>query len=58
LFKCFFREGEFDKPKDLEAPLTMLVPILLLAIICVALGLFAHKTTMPLAENVVNYVFY
>ncbi len=54
---AFFQEGEFDKPKDLEAPLTMLAPIVILAIICVGLGLFAHKTTMPLVENVVNYVF-
>lgn len=58
VISAFFREGEFERSKDLEAPLTMLVPILLLAVICVALGLFAHKTTMPLVENVVNYVFY
>ncbi len=58
VINAFFLEGEFEKPKDLEAPLTMLVPIILLAIICVGLGLFAHKTTIPLVENVVNYVFY
>lgn len=55
---AFFREGEFDKPRGLEAPLTMLAPIVILAILCVGLGLFAHKTTIPLVEYVVNYVFY
>lgn len=54
---AFFREGEFVRPADLEAPLTMLVPIILLAALCIFFGLFAHKTTIPLVEYVVNYVF-
>ncbi len=54
---AFFREGEFDKPRGLEAPLTMLVPIIILATLCIVFGLFAHKTTIPLVEHVVNYVF-
>lgn len=54
---AFFREGEFDKPRGLEAPLTMLAPIVILAVLCVGLGLFAHKTTIPLVEYVVNSVF-
>ncbi len=54
---AFFREGEFDKPRGLEAPLTMLAPIVFLAVVCVGLGLFAHKTTIPLVEYVVKTVF-
>ncbi|MEW5920654.1 MAG: proton-conducting transporter membrane subunit [Bacillota bacterium] len=54
---AFFREGEFEKPRGLEAPLTMLVPIIILAVLCIGFGLFAHKTTIPLVEHVVNYVF-
>lgn len=54
---AFFREGEFDKPRGPEAPLTMLVPIVILALICLGLGLFAHKTTIPLVEYVVYNVF-
>jgi len=54
---AFFREGEFIRPADLEAPLTMLVPIIILAALCIFFGLFAHKTTIPLVEYVVNYVF-
>ncbi len=54
---AFFREGEFVKPRDLEAPLTMLAPIVVLAAMCILFGLFAHKTTIPLVEYVVNYVF-
>lgn len=54
---AFFKEGEFEKPKDLEAPLTMIVPIVILSIMCLIFGLFAHKTTIPMVEMVVNYVF-
>lgn len=54
---AFFREGEFERPRDLEAPLTMLLPIIVLAAMCIFFGLFAHKTTIPLVEHVVNYVF-
>ncbi|MDO9535806.1 MAG: proton-conducting transporter membrane subunit [Bacillota bacterium] len=57
IVNAFFREGEFSKPKDLEAPLTMLAPIVVLALMCVFFGLFAHKTTIPMVEYVVNYVF-
>jgi multicomponent Na+:H+ antiporter subunit D len=57
IVNAFFREGEFSKPKDLEAPLTMLAPIVVLAVMCVFFGLFAHKTTIPMVEYVVNYVF-
>ena len=55
---AFLYKGNFDKPRGPEAPLTMLVPIIILALICVGVGLFAHKTTIPLVEYVVNDLFY
>ncbi len=57
VINAFFKEGEFEKPKGFEAPLTMLVPIIILAVMAVFFGLFANQTTIPLVENMVKTVF-
>jgi multicomponent Na+:H+ antiporter subunit D len=54
---AFFREGEFTRSNGPEAPLTMLIPLILLATAGIFLGLFANKTTIPLVENVVRTIF-
>ena len=54
---AFFREGEFTRSSGPEAPLTMLVPLILLAVAGVSLGFFANITTIPLVENVVRTIF-
>ncbi|NMB35696.1 MAG: monovalent cation/H+ antiporter subunit D family protein [Firmicutes bacterium] len=57
IINAYFKKGLFEKPKLFEAPPTMLVPIILLAVICIALGLFAGSTTIPFVEPIVNSVF-
>ena len=57
IINAFFKKGLFEKSQRFEAPLTMIVPIILLAVICIALGLFADSTTIPFVEPIVNSVF-
>ena len=57
MFNAFFRKGDYEKTEAREAPASMLVPIVILALICLGLGLFAHKTTIPLVEQVVDQAF-
>lgn len=57
IINAFFKKGSFERSKQSEAPLTMLVPIVLLAVTCIALGLFAGSTTIPLVKSVVNPLF-
>lgn len=57
MFNAFFKEGSYEKSGGREAPVAMLAPILLLAGLCLFFGLFAHKTTIPLVEMVVDYAF-
>lgn len=57
MVNAFFRKGNFEPPSGLEAPASMLFPTILLAVCCLALGLFAHRLTIPLVEKAVLYVF-
>ncbi len=57
IVNAFFKEGEFEKQPGYEAPLTMLVPTLSLAVLGIILGLFANYTTIPFIEAVVRTIF-
>ncbi len=53
---AFFREGSFEKPQGHEAPLAMLLPVILLAAVCLVLGI-KPDTTVALARLVAGQVF-
>lgn len=57
IVNAFFKKGSFEKKPGPEAPLTMLVPTLILVGLAVFFGLFANHTTIALVEMVVNSVF-
>jgi multicomponent Na+:H+ antiporter subunit D len=57
IVNAFFREGNFEKQSGPEAPLTMLVPTVALAITAILLGLFANYTTIPFIEAVLRTIF-
>lgn len=57
IVNAFFKKGSFENPRGLEAPLTMLVPTVILAVLCVVVGIYAHRTTIPLIAQVVNTSF-
>ena len=54
IVNAFFKEGEFEKKPGSEAPLTMLVPTLILAAAGILFGLFSNYTTIPFIEAVIN----
>jgi len=53
---AFFQKGEFKPPRGLEAPLTMLLPIIVLALTCLVVGV-QLELTIPFVEDVVQYLF-
>lgn len=57
IVNAFFRDGEFKIQPGPEAPLSMLVPTVVLAITGILLGLFANYTTIPFIETVLKTVF-
>jgi len=57
IVNAFFKDGEFEKKPGYEAPLTMLVPTLTLAVLAILFGLFANYTTIPFIEAVIRTVF-
>lgn len=57
IVNAFFKDGDFKKQPGPEAPLTMLVPTLTLAVAAILLGLFANYTTIPFIEAVLRTVF-
>jgi multicomponent Na+:H+ antiporter subunit D len=57
IVNAFFKDGDFEKQPGPEAPLTMLVPTLTLAVAAILLGLFANYTTIPFIEAVLKTVF-
>lgn len=56
VINAFFREGNFEKAKGLEAPPSMLIPILSLAVVCVVFGV-SLNLYLPYIDNVVSYLF-
>ncbi|MGM0652080.1 MAG: monovalent cation/H+ antiporter subunit D family protein [Bacillota bacterium] len=57
IMNAFFKDGEFKKQAGFEAPLTMLVPTVALAVFAILFGLFANYTTIPFIETVLKTVF-
>ncbi len=57
IVNAFFKDGDFEKKPGYEAPLTMLVPTLILAVLGIFFGLFANYTTIPFIEAVIKTVF-
>ncbi len=57
VINAFFKKGTFEKARGFEAPLTMLIPTVFLAVTCIVLGLFANSTTIPLIELITNSLF-
>ncbi len=53
---AFFKKGDFESPQGVEAPLTMLLPIAILAVICVIVGINLNLT-VPFIQDVVAYLF-
>jgi len=53
---AFFKKGEFKAVRGVEAPLTMLIPIVTLAVTCIIAGINL-KLTVPFVESVVKYIF-
>ncbi|MDW7739950.1 MAG: monovalent cation/H+ antiporter subunit D family protein [Bacillota bacterium] len=56
IVNAFFKEGNFEKQPGYEAPLTMLVPTLTLAVFAIIFGLFANYTTIPFIEAVIEAI--
>jgi multicomponent Na+:H+ antiporter subunit D len=53
---AFFKKGDFEPVKGVEAPLTMLLPIIVLSVICIVVGI-RLELTVPFVESVVTYLF-
>lgn len=55
IISAFFRRGDFESPRGAEAPLSMLIPIVLLAVICIIFGIQLN-VYVPFVENIVAYL--
>jgi multicomponent Na+:H+ antiporter subunit D len=53
---AFFRKGEFKPVRGPEAPLPMLLPIVVLAVTCLVVGI-KLELTVPFVQSVVEYIF-
>jgi multicomponent Na+:H+ antiporter subunit D len=53
---AFFRPGNFERARGAEAPPAMLVPILMLASVCLVAGLMPNLT-VPFVSRVVHFLF-
>ena len=52
---AFFREGSFERPQGPEAPLSMLLPVCVLAVVCIVLGLMPD-ITVPYVRSMVEFL--
>ncbi len=57
VISAFFKKGEFSSVEGPEAPLSMLLPILILVAGCLIVGTNL-QLTVPYLENIANYLFY
>jgi multicomponent Na+:H+ antiporter subunit D len=57
IISAFFKEGDFTPVKGPEAPLSMLIPIIVLVIGCLIVGTNL-QLTVPYLENIADYLFY
>lgn len=53
---AFFKKGDFKPVKGVEAPLSMLLPVAILAVTCIIVGIDL-ELTVPFVEGVVEYLF-
>ena len=56
IVNAFFKQGEFEKVPGAEAPLTMILPVAVLAITCIILGINI-EFFVPYVDQVVAYIF-
>jgi multicomponent Na+:H+ antiporter subunit D len=56
IITAFFKQGEFKRQQGAEAPLSMLLPIVLLALICLLAGL-KLDLTVPFIQDIATYLF-
>ena len=56
IINAFFRDGDFEHVKGPEAPLSMLMPIIMLAAVCIVFGI-ALNLYLPFIESVASYLF-
>lgn len=57
IIAAYFREGSYEAAEGLESSSGMFFPTLVLTVFCLAFGLFAHQTTLPLVSRIVAAVF-
>jgi multicomponent Na+:H+ antiporter subunit D len=57
IIAAFFKEGTFESVKGPEAPLSMLLPILILVAGCLVVGTNL-QLTVPYLQNIAEYLFY
>jgi multicomponent Na+:H+ antiporter subunit D len=57
IISAFFKEGNFTAVKGPEAPLSMLIPIIILVLGCLIVGTNL-QLTVPYLENIADYLFY
>ncbi len=57
VINAFFKEGDFTPVKGAEAPLSMLLPILILVAGCLVVGTNLDLT-VPYLENIASYLFH
>jgi multicomponent Na+:H+ antiporter subunit D len=57
IISAFFKEGDFTPVKGPEAPLSMLIPIIVLVIGCLIVGTNL-QLTVPYLVNIADYLFY
>ncbi len=53
---AFFREGDFERPRGLEGPASMILPTALLALVCLLVAIKVDLT-LPFVTSIVNYLF-
>ncbi|NMB40651.1 MAG: monovalent cation/H+ antiporter subunit D family protein [Firmicutes bacterium] len=56
IIAAFFKKGDFAPPGSMEAPLSMLLPIAVLALTCLVFGV-KLDLTVPFVSDVVSYLF-
>ncbi len=56
VINAFFKKGDFQPAESVEAPLTMLLPIVVLAVVCIVVGI-RLDLTVPFVDSVVTYLF-
>lgn len=56
VINAFFKNGDFEPSRGIEAPVSMLFPIVLLAAACIVFGI-GLNLYLPFVDSVVSYLF-